>query len=155
MRITQGCFSFLPDLTDAQITAQVDYCLRNGWAVGVEYTYDPHPRNTYWEMWGNPMFDLREAVEGLRDAFTPRGEKGGNGHHNHDVRAHVLIALLDSARTGAEVIDAITAATDGHWTPKPGAVYPTLQLLADEGLVLGRCGAIGGPGGRACGMAVG
>jgi len=83
----------------------------------------------------SPLFDLREAVEGLRDAFTPRGEKGGNGHHNHDVRAHVLIALLDSARTGAEVIDAITAATDGHWTPKPGAVYPTLQLLADEGLV--------------------
>lgn len=61
MRITQGCFSFLPDLTDAQITAQVDYCLSRGWAIGVEYTDDPHPRNTYWEMWGNPMFDLRDA----------------------------------------------------------------------------------------------
>lgn len=61
MRITQGCFSFLPDLTDAQITAQVDYCLSKGWAIGVEYTDDPHPRNTYWEMWGNPMFDLRDA----------------------------------------------------------------------------------------------
>lgn len=61
MRITQGCFSFLPDLTDAQITSQVEYCLRMGWAVGVEYTDDPHPRNTYWEMWGNPMFDLKDA----------------------------------------------------------------------------------------------
>lgn len=61
MRITQGCFSYLPDLTDAQITAQVDYCLSRGWAIGVEYTDDPHPRNTYWEMWGNPMFDLRDA----------------------------------------------------------------------------------------------
>ncbi|MGL4281896.1 MAG: ribulose bisphosphate carboxylase small subunit [Albidovulum sp.] len=61
MRITQGCFSFLPDLTDEQITAQVDYCLSKGWAIGVEFTYDPHPRNTYWEMWGNPMFDLRDA----------------------------------------------------------------------------------------------
>jgi ribulose-bisphosphate carboxylase small chain len=39
----------------------VEYCLRNDWAVGIEYTDDPHPRNTYWEMWSNPMFDLRDA----------------------------------------------------------------------------------------------
>ncbi|MCT8973450.1 ribulose bisphosphate carboxylase small subunit [Microbaculum marinisediminis] len=62
MRVTQGCFSFLPDLTDEQIVAQVEYCLNNGWAIGVEHTDDPHPRNTYWEMWGNPMFDLRDAA---------------------------------------------------------------------------------------------
>jgi len=61
MRITQGCFSFLPDLTDAQITDQIEYCLRRNWAVGIEFSDDPHPRNTYWEMWGNPMFDLRDA----------------------------------------------------------------------------------------------
>lgn len=61
MRITQGCFSFLPDLTDTQITAQIEYILGNDWAVSLEYTDDPHPRNTYWEMWGNPMFDLRDA----------------------------------------------------------------------------------------------
>ncbi|MCA1370136.1 ribulose bisphosphate carboxylase small subunit [Bradyrhizobium sp. BRP14] len=61
MRITQGCFSFLPDLTDEQITAQVEYCLSKGWAIGVEHTDDPHPRNTYWKMWGNPMFDLKDA----------------------------------------------------------------------------------------------
>ncbi|MDF0601685.1 ribulose bisphosphate carboxylase small subunit [Psychromarinibacter sp. C21-152] len=61
MRITQGCFSFLPDLDDAQITAQVEYILGRDWAVSLEYTDDPHPRNTYWEMWGNPMFDLRDA----------------------------------------------------------------------------------------------
>ncbi len=62
MRLTQGAFSFLPDLTDAQIQAQIEYCLRNGWAVSVEYTDDPHPRNTYWEMHGMPMFDLRDAA---------------------------------------------------------------------------------------------
>lgn len=62
MRITQGCFSFLPDLTDEQIVAQVEYCLENDWAIGVEFTDDPHPRNTYWEMWGHPMFDLRDAA---------------------------------------------------------------------------------------------
>ena len=62
MRITQGAFSFLPDLTDQQIAAQVDYCLGKGWAVNLEFTDDPHPRNTYWEMWGAPMFDIKDAA---------------------------------------------------------------------------------------------
>ena len=62
MRLTQGTFSFLPDLTDEQIRAQVEYCLGNGWAVSIEYTDDPHPRNTYWEMYGQPMFDVRDAA---------------------------------------------------------------------------------------------
>lgn len=61
MRITQGQFSFLPDLTDEEITMQVQYALDQGWAVAVEFTRDPHPRNTYWTMWGKPMFDLRDA----------------------------------------------------------------------------------------------
>jgi len=60
-RLTQGQFSFLPELTDKQITAQIDYALSKNWALGVEYTDDPHPRNTYWEMYGNPMFDLKDA----------------------------------------------------------------------------------------------
>ena len=62
MRITQGAFSFLPDLTDAEITKQLDYCLDNGWAIAIEHTDDPHPRNTYWDMWGAPMFDLRDPA---------------------------------------------------------------------------------------------
>ncbi len=61
-RVTQGQFSFLPDLTDAQITAQIEYALSNDWAISVEYTDDPHPRNTYWEMFGMPMFDLKDAA---------------------------------------------------------------------------------------------
>ncbi|MGH8269020.1 MAG: ribulose bisphosphate carboxylase small subunit, partial [Steroidobacteraceae bacterium] len=75
MRLTQGTFSFLPDLTDAQIASQIEYCLGNGWAVSVEYTDDPHPRNTYWEMFGKPMFDIRDAagvmmeVNACRKAF--------------------------------------------------------------------------------------
>ena len=58
MRITQGTFSFLPDFTDQQIAAQIRYSLEHGWAMSVEYTDDPHPRNSYWEMWGPPLFDL-------------------------------------------------------------------------------------------------
>jgi ribulose-bisphosphate carboxylase small chain len=61
-RVTQGQFSFLPDLTDAQIAAQVKYALNNGWALSIEYTDDPHPRNTYWEMYGMPMFDLKDPA---------------------------------------------------------------------------------------------
>ena len=62
MRITQGAFSFLPDLTDDQIRAQVQYCIDNKWAVSLEFTDDPHPRNTYWDMWGHPMFDNPDAA---------------------------------------------------------------------------------------------
>ena len=58
MRITQGTFSFLPDLTDEQIEAQLRYALGKGWSISIEYTDDPHPRNAYWEMWGQPLFDL-------------------------------------------------------------------------------------------------
>jgi ribulose-bisphosphate carboxylase small chain len=58
MRITQGTFSFLPDFTDEQIAAQVRYALEHGWAISIEYTDDPHPRNSYWELWGLPRFDL-------------------------------------------------------------------------------------------------
>jgi ribulose-bisphosphate carboxylase small chain len=61
-QVTQGQFSFLPPLTDKQISAQIKYALKNGWAIGIEYTDDPHPRNTYWEMFGNPMFDLKDPA---------------------------------------------------------------------------------------------
>ena len=48
MRITQGTFSFLPDLSDEQIRRQVEYCLGKGWAIVIEYTDDPHPGFTFW-----------------------------------------------------------------------------------------------------------
>jgi ribulose-bisphosphate carboxylase small chain len=74
MRITQGTFSFLPDLTDEQISAQIRYALDHGWAMSVEYTDDPHPRNSYWEMWGLPLFDLEvdEAELVLREVRACR-----------------------------------------------------------------------------------
>ena len=72
MRLTQGAFSFLPDLTDAQISAQIDYCLQQGWAASVEYTDDPHPRNTYWEMFGMPMFDVQDAAGVLQEVNACR-----------------------------------------------------------------------------------
>lgn len=61
MKLTQGAFSFLPELSDAQIRRQVEYCISKRWAVSIEYTDDPHPRNAYWEMWGLPLFEVQDA----------------------------------------------------------------------------------------------
>jgi len=61
-RITQGTFSLLPDLTDAQIKKQIEYAVSSGFAVSIEWTDDPHPRNCYWEMWGLPLFDIPDAA---------------------------------------------------------------------------------------------
>ena len=71
-RLTQGQFSFLPDLSDAEITLQIDYGLKKGYAWSVEYTDDPHPRNTYWEMFGMPMFDLQDAAGVLMEVKNCR-----------------------------------------------------------------------------------
>ena len=94
MRITQGCFSFLPDLTDTQIAAQINYCLDQNWAVALEFTDDPHPRNTYWEMFGMPMFDLKDAAGVLGELKDCR-----KAFPNHYIR----LMAFDSTR-GVESI---------------------------------------------------
>lgn len=88
-RVTQGQFSFLPDLTDDQILAQIKYALDNKWAVNIEYTDDPHPRNTYWEMFGLPMFDLKDPAGGLMEVKDCR-----KTFPNHYVR----VTAFDSTR---------------------------------------------------------
>lgn len=88
MRLTQGTFSFLPDFTDAQIEAQVRCCLRNGWAVNLEFTDDPHPRNTYWEMWGNLMFDLKNAAAVMYELAECRKVHAG--------RAYIRLSAFDA-----------------------------------------------------------
>nr|QCI06409.1 ribulose-1,5-bisphosphate carboxylase/oxygenase small subunit [Dictyurus purpurascens] len=62
MRLTQGTFSFLPDLSDEQIEKQIKYAISKSWAINIEYTEDPHPRNNYWELWGLPLFDVSDAA---------------------------------------------------------------------------------------------
>jgi ribulose-bisphosphate carboxylase small chain len=89
MRVTQGTFSFLPDLTDYQIKAQVAYCQRNGWAVNIEFTDDPHPRNTYWEMWGNPMFDLKGPAAVMYELAECGKVHGG--------RAYIRVSAFDAS----------------------------------------------------------
>ena len=88
-RITQGQFSFLPDLTDDEIRLQVEYGLRKGYAWSVEYTDDPHPRNTYWEMYGLPMFDLNDAAGVMQELNNCRA-----AFPNHYIR----LMAFDSTR---------------------------------------------------------
>ncbi|MFK8252197.1 ribulose bisphosphate carboxylase small subunit [Ancylobacter terrae] len=91
MRLTQGAFSFLPDLTDAQIATQVQYCIDKGWAVNIEYTDDPHPRNTYWELWGLPMFDVKDAAGVMFELAECRKAHAG--------RYYIRISAFDSTHT--------------------------------------------------------
>ena len=77
MRITQGTFSFLPDLSDDQIAKQIQYALDNGWPISIEFTRDPHPRNSYWEMFGLPMFDIKDAAAIVSDVRRARSEQPG------------------------------------------------------------------------------
>ena len=72
MRLTQGCFSFLPDLTDEQIIKQVSYAIDQVWAMNVEWTDDPHPRNSYWELWGLPLFDIKDPQTVLFELTSAR-----------------------------------------------------------------------------------
>ncbi len=72
MRITQATFSFLPDFSDDEVKAQIEYALQNGWAIAVEFTDDPHPRNSYWDMWDLPMFDIDDASAAMMEVDNCR-----------------------------------------------------------------------------------
>ncbi len=90
MRITQGTFSYLEDLTDEEIEAQLRYALQNEWAIMVEYTDDPHPRNPYWDMWNQPEFDLSpdEADVAMKEIHACR-----EAYPNH----YVKVVCYDSS----------------------------------------------------------
>jgi DNA-binding PadR family transcriptional regulator len=64
-----------------------------------------------------------------------RGTRGHRRSRRGDVRAAILALLAERPMHGYEMIQEITDRSGGYWRPSPGSVYPTLQLLADEGLV--------------------
>ncbi len=76
---------------------------------------------------------------GPRPGFGPGFERGRGrrGARRGDVRAAVLALLLEQPMHGYELIQQIEQRSGGVWRPSPGSIYPTLQLLADEGLVSG------------------
>lgn len=68
----------------------------------------------------------------------PRGRRGGGRGRGRrgDVRAAILALLAERPMHGYEMIQEIAGRSDGLWKPSPGSVYPTLQLLVDEGLIV-------------------
>jgi DNA-binding PadR family transcriptional regulator len=54
-----------------------------------------------------------------------------------DLRAAILLLVEEQPRNGYQLIQELEQRSEGAWRPSPGSVYPTLQLLADEGLVRG------------------
>lgn len=70
----------------------------------------------------------------------PRGRRrGGPGRRGRrgDVRAAILVLLAERPMHGYEMIQEIAERSQDLWRPSPGSIYPTLQLLVDEGLISG------------------
>lgn len=61
--------------------------------------------------------------------------RGGRRGRRGDVRAALLALLHERPMHGYEMIQQLDERTGGIWRPSPGSVYPTLQMLEDEGLV--------------------
>lgn len=81
-------------------------------------------------------FDFREAVDSIRESFMAGpGSRSSRSSGHRDLRAEILHALGSQPMNGQQVIAAIGAKNAGSWMPTAGEVYPTLQLLTDEGLV--------------------
>ncbi|NQX12733.1 PadR family transcriptional regulator [Microbacteriaceae bacterium VKM Ac-2855] len=81
---------------------------------------------------GNPIDGIWQAMEQVRSKFEKRpGSRVGRG----DVRAAVLALLAEQPMHGYQIIHEIEERSGGSWKPSAGSVYPTLQLLADEGLI--------------------
>jgi DNA-binding PadR family transcriptional regulator len=83
-----------------------------------------------------PGVDLREAFEGLREAIDSRLAGFSRPEQEHrDIRSAILVELSVEPMHGYQLMRAIETRSGGSWQPSAGSVYPTLQLLADEGLV--------------------
>ncbi|MFG1604337.1 PadR family transcriptional regulator [Actinoplanes sp. NPDC049265] len=72
---------------------------------------------------------------GWGGGFEGRGGRRGGRGSRPNVRPAVLALLLERPMHGYEIIQELESRTGGIWRPSPGSVYPTLQLLEDEGLI--------------------
>ncbi|GAA3406864.1 MULTISPECIES: PadR family transcriptional regulator [Pseudarthrobacter] len=81
---------------------------------------------------GSNIDGMWQAVEELRSRFEKRaGTRAGKG----EVRSAVLALLAERPMHGYQIIREIEERSGGSWKPSAGSVYPTLQLLADEGTI--------------------
>lgn len=88
--------------------------------------------------WDRRAFGAFGPPFGDGPPFGPRGRGRGGARgraRRGDVRASILALLKDRPMHGYEMIQEIAERSGGAWKPSPGSVYPTLQLLEDEGLI--------------------
>lgn len=81
----------------------------------------------------HPFAGVWEAVDHLRSGFEQR--TGGSRMARGDVRSAIISLLAERPMHGYQIIAEIGERSGGAWKPSAGSVYPTLQLLADEGLI--------------------
>jgi DNA-binding PadR family transcriptional regulator len=65
--------------------------------------------------------------------FGGRGPRAGRG----DIRAAILALLTEQPMHGYQIMNELAERTGGVWRPSPGSIYPSLQMLQDEGLITG------------------
>ncbi len=101
--------------------------------MNTSYSSDPFGAGRRGDSSGWPgMPDLMEAMNQLRTGFEQKlGGRMGRG----DVRSAVLTLLAEEPMHGYQIIHEIEQRSHGMWKPSPGSIYPTLQMLADEGLI--------------------
>ncbi|MEU8357624.1 PadR family transcriptional regulator [Nonomuraea sp. NPDC048882] len=115
--------------------------------VGGHHHGGPHERRQRGRRGGPGPFDFgRGGPFGPEGPFGPGGGPWGGGHRGWggrgrkakrgDVRAAILALLSEQPRNGYQIIQEIAERSEGGWKPSPGAVYPALQQLTDEGLVV-------------------
>ncbi|ROS61384.1 PadR family transcriptional regulator [Frigoribacterium sp. PhB160] len=81
---------------------------------------------------GVDLEGMWQAMDQLRSTFDRRdGSRAPRG----EVRAAILALLSERPMHGYQIIHEIDERSGGDWKPSAGSVYPTLQLLADEGLI--------------------
>lgn len=75
-------------------------------------------------------------VTGFPPTGFGRPPRRGKSVRRGDVRTAILILLYEQPLHGYQIMQQIEARSAGMWRPSSGSVYPTLQQLEDEGLVL-------------------
>jgi DNA-binding PadR family transcriptional regulator len=95
---------------------------------------DRHPRDrSTWQRAPHGHGRGGPGFGGFGPGFGPRGPQRAN---RGDVRSAILSLLSEAPSNGYGLIKAIAEKTGGVWRPSPGSIYPTLQQLVDEELIV-------------------
>ena len=128
----------------------MQYCIDKGWAVNIEFTDDPHPRNTFWEMWGLPMFDIKDAaavmleLDACRKVHADDYIRISGFDSSHGWESVRISFLVDAAGEGAGLpLDPLRGGGDGpcatryspsrRWRNDPRPLAPDGRALLMDG----------------------